>query len=671
MTADSNTGDSDPRRDTRLWVRRAWWIVVTLAIASRVWNALTMTILRGFDAVGHISYVLFLDLYHAIPHAHQGWSFFHPPLHYLFGWLLAQSGSGEVLVRGLALIASAGSLLAAAMAARIVRMGIPGRPELAPLAFVAVAFIPVHAYSSTMPGNELTSVFFASATILLFLRNELSERPTLGGDAMTGLAAALALWTKFNGLVPLAVVAGVVGLRALRAPGRDLGRAVVRIGVIVGVAGVLCSPYYVRNIAEYGTPFQLHRDFEPGASFEAAQAPGHRTWRDLVSFPVRAFVEPEPEADPLLSSIPGSVYVNAWTDARPGVERPLARTLVIAGIVPTVLAFLGFGVCLVRAFRSQDVVDLTISVLGVGCAAMLAIMAYRVPTFAMLKASYLLGGSVVYGYCIALGVAVVPRVVGRLAVAWVLGAAVISASVYAPGLLRPMGTENVRMAALHSYFGATERAEAIIRATPPKKLPDRVALRQEQLAVVLVEGGDAREARKLYRRRVRRRATPPHLEEITSPWVRNRYAVASALAGRTRAALALIDDAIAGKDSEPVDAEFHAPLFVNRGLLRATLGDLAGAEQDLRTALDAEPDLAAGWFGLAWLATKRGESAEAARYRAGARLRARKAPSGFVYGVGDGFSGNKRRFMLVVEAGELALYRPARARNRPSSQPAR
>ena len=79
----------------------------------RLWNALAGPRMWGYDAWGHVAYVLYLDLYRAVPWADQGWSYFHPPLHYLIGWALAQAGSGELLMRGLALWGSLASLLTA------------------------------------------------------------------------------------------------------------------------------------------------------------------------------------------------------------------------------------------------------------------------------------------------------------------------------------------------------------------------------------------------------------------------------------------------------------------------------------------------------------------------------------------------------------------------------
>ena len=111
-------------------LRAAWAVVVAAAVGVRLWNALTGPLMWGYDAWGHVAYVLFIDLYRALPWADQGWSYYQPPLHYALGWVLAQFGSGEVLVRGLALLGSAASLAHAALAAWIVRETRPERPEL-------------------------------------------------------------------------------------------------------------------------------------------------------------------------------------------------------------------------------------------------------------------------------------------------------------------------------------------------------------------------------------------------------------------------------------------------------------------------------------------------------------------------------------------------------------
>ena len=124
---------------SRGWLIGGWIAAIVAAAVARIWTALAGPLMWGYDAWGHVAYALFLDLYHGVPWADQGWSYFHPPLHYLFGWVLAQFGSGEVLMRGLPLVASAASLATAALAGILVRRVAPSQPGLALLGFTAVA----------------------------------------------------------------------------------------------------------------------------------------------------------------------------------------------------------------------------------------------------------------------------------------------------------------------------------------------------------------------------------------------------------------------------------------------------------------------------------------------------------------------------------------------------
>jgi hypothetical protein len=107
----------------------AWLGAFVILAGQRVWNAIDGPLMRGWDDFGHVGYVLFLDLYGAVPWADQGWSYFHPPLHYVIGWGLAQFGSAEVLLRGLSLIGGAASLLIAWLAEDRFQSPINQRPE--------------------------------------------------------------------------------------------------------------------------------------------------------------------------------------------------------------------------------------------------------------------------------------------------------------------------------------------------------------------------------------------------------------------------------------------------------------------------------------------------------------------------------------------------------------
>jgi len=62
--------------------------------------------------------------------------------------------------------------------------------------------------------------------------------------------------------------------------------------VLAGVAFVVAAPYYQRNVAAYGTPFQLSRDFELVSRIESRQGPGQRTFVDYLRVSPQLFANP-------------------------------------------------------------------------------------------------------------------------------------------------------------------------------------------------------------------------------------------------------------------------------------------------------------------------------------------------------------------------------------------
>ena len=112
----------------RALLATGWVVALAAALGVRLWNALAGPLMWGYDAWAHVAYVLFLDVYRALPWADQGWSYYQPPLHYALGWTLAQPGSGEVLMRGLSLAGSTASLGIAGLSAWVTHAVAPGRP---------------------------------------------------------------------------------------------------------------------------------------------------------------------------------------------------------------------------------------------------------------------------------------------------------------------------------------------------------------------------------------------------------------------------------------------------------------------------------------------------------------------------------------------------------------
>jgi len=644
------------------WIRVGWWIAIAALGGVRLWNALAGPLLRGYDAHGHVAYALYLDLYGALPWADQGWSYFHPPLHYLFGWLLAQAGDTEVLLRGLALLGGAASLGISGLAARVVRLASPERPALPLLAFVAVGALPVLLYTSSMEGNEISAAFLGTLGFTLWLGNEVRDRPSLGRDALTGAVFGLALLTKFSAAIPLAAVGGALSLRAVGA-GADLSawrRGAVRGVVIAGVALALAGPWYLRNVLEFGTPFQMSRDNPHVASLERSQPPGVRHVSDFLRVSPELLNDPDPQSEHQLHSVWGSAYAQTWADLRtawdtlPAAAQPRIRAarawMVRLGLGPTLLVLLGAALGAVDVARGRRTrIYVPLFVLSLATLAAFVRFAVLVPHFSALKASYLLGLSLPFAAFLARGVEGLARAGSRaggaLAVLLVLAPSVAAGLVATHDLVLPPLDSHKSVGLLDFYFGDRDRARAFFRSQRGLPVGPRNVWTDNLGALALIEGRPS-EARSLFQ------LHPPKPGRQPFRW--NQLGVANALAGDLDTALDDLTWAISAGAGEVGRA--------NRGAVHAAAGDPVRAEADLRKALEADPQLAPAWQSLAEVLDASGRTTEAARARARARDAASRAPRGYPYGIPDGLGQYPSwqidaRWMLWSADGALALAR--------------
>jgi tetratricopeptide (TPR) repeat protein len=629
-----------------------WFVAVGVAAGVRLWNALAGPLMGGYDAPGHLAYVFFLDRYGAIPWAHQGWGYFHPPLHYAIGWALAQLGSGEVLLRGLAVIGSAASLTIAGLAAVVTRSASPGRPLLPLLAFVAVAFLPVHLYASPMSGNELTCALFGAAALAALIANECRSRPALRGDAGTGLLVGLALLTKFSGAVFLAAALAVIALRPLRAgAGWEAWRhAALRAAAVSAAALALAAPYYARNVAEYGTPFRMNRDYPLTARVEEKQQPGSRSWRDFGVPSPRLLVDPRPGAPHLVHSVWGTAYVNAWIDTRslwnrlPESELVRVRrarvAMLLLGLPPTALALAG-ALLAFRDVRRGRRVGVYVPLLVWAALTLLAfaIFAVRVPRISALKASYLFGLSLPYGAFVARATEALGHrsVRAALCVSAVALSAAAAAFCYSVGPVHPRREDNGAVGAVHFLMGDYAAARRLYQGRLARA-PNSIRW-LEGLAAAELAAGEAGRAGELYARAMELDLGDPHRLV--------RLGVAAALAGELSAAREHLGAAVA----RGAGAVAHA----NRGAVLAAVGELEAAEAELRRASSLDPDLAPARHNLAVVFERSGRVDEAAAARREWRRAAHAPPRGYPYGVGVGLLDPGARPLLWLDGDALRL----------------
>jgi hypothetical protein len=590
--------------------------------------------------------------------------------------VLAQSGDADVFMRGLALFGSAASVATALIAAWIVRCTAPDRPQSVLVAFGAVALLPVHLFVSPMPGNQMTSALLAAACLAAFVANETRSQPSWRGDAAVGVIAGLALWTRFSGLIPLCAVCGslLVNAGLAAGPAGALWRAFRRAFVIAAVAFLIAAPYYQRNVVEFGNPFELSRGYPLVAAVEREQAPGARSWSDYLWITPEVFRNPDPRDPRMLHSVWGTVYANVWADIfrESDLERALhppgfGGWMALAGLIPSALALLGAGWALRDLWRGRR---RTVYVV-MWCQTLLCLVAFAsfswiVPIWSALKSTYLLGLSVPWAVFLARGVeglASRPRRTMHVLAALALAATGLAASaIAASGVLLPRRADSPASAAVYFYFGEYARARQIYsRLIAGSRYS--VAWIDNLAAVELAEGRHD-SARQLYARAIEMERS--HGRE--NFYRDGQLAVATALAGDLERALDQLDglsglDEQDGRLSDPALPELRA----NRGAIRLALGDLSGAEADLRAALFARPRLVPAWLNLSTLLERAGRLGDARAAKTRGAREACAVPRGYPWGIGTGEVlewGVGRRWNLQLGTDDtLSVWLPASHRN--------
>ncbi|MFN2425582.1 MAG: glycosyltransferase family 39 protein [Candidatus Binatia bacterium] len=432
------------------------------AVLVRLNNALVVSVLAGYDAFAHITYVWFLAETGRVPLAEAGWEFFQPPLYYAVMasiWRTFDTMDPILRLRlGTALIAMLG-LAQAAVALAIVRRRFPREYLVQLLAAGLMLFVPVHLYSSGFVGNEGLTAALCATSLWLLLRA--LEQPSAARAAALGFALGLAMLTKFTAIVVVAAAVATIGLKGLLK--RDAAGAARSLAVVAAVLVAVCGWYYARNISIYGTPFQLSRDQLFLQRVENSQLQGKRHFLEYVLFDPGVLYRPQwprglslnsprpPGAaySAMRESIPTGLYANAWFDGFGGFALPpvtyseasrrAGQLLLTLAVIPTGVMLLGFLVA-IRSLLRKGWDDATVSMLF-ALAAMAAVLVQgtrTVPTQAAVKATYLMPVSVAFSYLLALGLhdlsARAPRVLRAVAIACaLLGAA--SALVFTRGLV--------------------------------------------------------------------------------------------------------------------------------------------------------------------------------------------------------------------------------------------
>ncbi|HEY8087925.1 MAG TPA: hypothetical protein VIF09_08770 [Polyangiaceae bacterium] len=215
--------------------RRSTIVLGAVAVTERIGYLLaTPYRLRAHDPDSHLQYVTYLLEHRAVPHAKDGFEFYHPPLYYFSSALVEACLRALGFQRGVQLAAlqlesMAFELGFAAFAVATARLFIDRLPDaplgrrlwsrdgLAALATALILFWPSSVVHSTRIGNDdLTylcfggALYFASRWWLAGREGKLSHFLAAAGFGALGLV------TKTNSLVVFAVLGVLVVARLLR-----------------------------------------------------------------------------------------------------------------------------------------------------------------------------------------------------------------------------------------------------------------------------------------------------------------------------------------------------------------------------------------------------------------------------------------------------------------------
>ena len=394
---------------------RARTLLVALAalvVLVGLWNAARYPPGAGYDAADHIAYADGLVPHGRLPHGTG--EYYTPPGYYAVAgvadWVAHKAGAGQPhraaqAVDALLLVGTV--LLAYALAREL----FPGRERLALGAAAFVALAPVTVKTSAMFHPETLSLFLSTLALWLAARTFRSWWYALPLGAALGalqLVRAFGLWTVGAVAVALAV-----------------GRRWRELAVAFALAFVIALPWYVHQRNEYGGSPVFNRptvqkplwERRPLAFYVDPGVPG------VVTRPYRPHF--------LNLALP-TTYTELWGDyfgvwSWNGVGRPDAgarRQLELqslVGVVPTVLAVVGWVMFLLASLRSPPR-------LAVALLPALGILGYLYFTVGyptrdgdVLKATYML--TTTTGWALGFGYAL-DRLRGR---AWLAVAAVLVA----------------------------------------------------------------------------------------------------------------------------------------------------------------------------------------------------------------------------------------------------
>jgi tetratricopeptide (TPR) repeat protein len=391
---------SEPNASWRilLFILLAW-------VALFINNLPQMAPLFGFDRDGHLEYIDYILRNWTLPLADEGWQMYQPPLFYVLCAIavkpFAASTSPDGVILALRIASAVIGMMQITVIFLCLRLLFPNQRAKQIIGNLFAALIPASLYLSHHITNEGLASLFVTGSIYFCLQTEKTVKNPICLHLATGVCLGLALLTKFSTVlaVPAIVTAtawSALGIRQNSHRGNTVPfwPACKCLLIVSGAMLVVCGWHYARVWQHFGRP--LVGNWDASLPFAWWQDPGFHT-------PAWYFRFGQTLWTPLFSSIHGladGIYSSLWGDglcsgsARMDFRPPWNYNLMNAGYLLalplTLLLVLGLF-SLVRQFlRAPSPVVFLILGLAFSFTAGFIYMAMHVPSYAQVKAFYVL-----------------------------------------------------------------------------------------------------------------------------------------------------------------------------------------------------------------------------------------------------------------------------------------
>jgi len=406
-------------RDTQVGI---WMLWGGLGLAWLVFWSRSISLVPvdiGYDAIGHLNYIIFLLAKGELPLATDGWSMYHPPLFYvLSSWAIklvhgAAALNKEILAPAKVLPHLCGMIniwCAFFMARFLFRKDL----GLIVLTTLCAALIPMNIYIGASVSNETLHGALSGVAILL-AAVVLGKKQTGTRDAvLMGLALGMAFLTKYTVVLIAGPAIFLISVKWLFVERQSAARTALLISLLVGTVAALAGWFYLRNMLNFGTLLVGNWNL-PGESKIVLQFPGFHTPEYYLRFG-------ESLRHPFFSGLASfwdGVYATFWGDAYVGGRVAWSErhsfwnyhamaSMVWLGLPAMILMLVGFGRAVKQALFADEAHErlpyLFLVVVTILFDYAMIHYSLKVPAFSTAKAFFALALVGTYAIFMALGV---------------------------------------------------------------------------------------------------------------------------------------------------------------------------------------------------------------------------------------------------------------------------